>query len=222
MQSPREVTRERQLFEAFVAGDDAAFAALFQRYHDRLVRDACRFVPADLAEDLVQDVFAGLWIHRARWTIRTTVRKYLHSAVRNRARDLIARSKTEQRANDGYRHAMYQRHVIGPEDALLTQELENAIKCGLDTCPARCRAALLLLEDHPLYADIARHLGVKPGTVQVLIKRGRRRLRAYLREQGWEEIVGSPFPFPVRPHMRHGVNLDNTHRTLHTDFDLTG
>ncbi len=239
MQTPREAARERQLFEAFVAGDDAAFAALFRRYHDRLVRDARRYVPEDIAEDLVQDVFGWLWTHRARWQIRTTVRNYLHGAVRNRARDLIARAKTEHRATDAYQRTMDERHEVGPDELLLAQELERAIEDGLATCPARCRAALLLLQDRPCYADIARQLGVKSGTVQALVKRGRHRLRAYLRQQGWEEILGGLPALSVlgepsmppsrraadhvgRSHVRRDIERSDADRLLDTDFDLAG
>lgn len=197
MQTAQEAASERQLFDAFVTGDDAAFEIIFRRYHDRLVRDAQRYVSEDAAEDLVQDVFTWLWMHRAQWRIRTTVRKYLHSAVRNRARDLIARATTERHATSAYLRAADGQYAASPEDDLLTRELASTIALGLDDCAARCRAALLLLEDHPRYSDIARELGIQPGTVHTLVARGRRQLRAYLRDQGWEEMLSVRPPLSV-------------------------
>ncbi len=61
MQTTDGAARERQLLEAFVAGDASAFDTLVRHDHDRLVRDARRYVPHDAAEDLVPDLFSQLW-----------------------------------------------------------------------------------------------------------------------------------------------------------------
>jgi RNA polymerase sigma factor (sigma-70 family) len=232
MQTPREAERERQLFEAFVAGDDGAFEQLFRRYRPRLVRDARRYVPAELAEDLVQHVFTELWMQRARWTIHTTVRTYLHSAVRNGARDLLARVKTEQRAADAFRAMAEAQQPRGPEELLLFDELEQAVAHGLETCSPRCRAALLLLllDDGPRYAEIAHRLGNRPGTAHVLLKRARRRLRASLRAQGWDDLVkarpplseGRARPHRAGPSAETGIPRGRPTLGLETDFDLAG
>ncbi len=210
MQTAGEAARERQLVEAFVAGDAAAFEALVGQYHDRLVRDARRYVPHDAAEDLVQDLFLWLWRHRARWTVRTTVRNYLHSAVRNRARDLVKRARIESQGLAAYRQVMAERRGASPEDELVTQELARAIERALGCCSARCRAALLLLDDARRYAEVARQLGIQPGTVHTLIPRARRRLRARLREQGWDDVIsGGPPLAMVRP-MAQTASRDGT------------
>lgn len=206
-QTGGEAARERQLFEAFVRGDDAALAILFRVYRDRLIRDARRYVPEYLAEDVVQDVFMRLWTRRATSTIRTTVRNYLHSAVRNRARDLLAQARTERTTLDACARASDHRHDGSPEHALLAHELAIAIERGLGTCAARSRAVLLLLQDSPHYAAVAQALGIQPGTVHTLVRRGRRRLRSYLREHGWAELLP-----PSRPLAVHTTSAGRAHR----------
>ncbi|MEP6494882.1 MAG: sigma-70 family RNA polymerase sigma factor [bacterium] len=67
-------------------GDDVAFESLFRAHYAELCRFAYQYVrSSEAAEDLVQDVFAGLWAARETVTVTTSVRAYLYAAVRNRA-----------------------------------------------------------------------------------------------------------------------------------------
>lgn len=191
MQDMREAAHERALAKAFCEGDDDAFAILFRRYYTRLRRDAERFVTPDRAEDVVQSVFATLAMQR-RWQIRTTVRKYLHAAVRNRARDVVAHDQVEHDWADNLPDApvnVSARPHPSPEDEVILAELRMLIAQGLDTCSPRERDVLQLVDELPRYAAIGARLGLSAGTVHTLLARGRRRLRRYLAERGWPEVM---------------------------------
>lgn len=192
MQEKNDVAYEHALAEAYAAGDDSALEVLFQRYYKRLCHDAQRYVSHDTAQDIVQDVFAALILKRTQWRVHSTVRKYLHAAVRNRARDLVARHTTERAWRDTSPSTpinLQSRQASSPEDEVLLCELETLLTTALTECSARVRQVLLLAEEYPRYADLGAHLGLSPGTVHTLLARGRRKIRRYLAEHGWAEVV---------------------------------
>lgn len=192
MQQASEAAYERSLVDAYRHGDDTALAILFDRYYTRLCRDAQRFVSSDRAEDIVQDVFTAIIQQRHRWKIHTTVRKYLHAAVRNRARDVTARDKVDATWAEYTTqiNAKLDAHrTITPLKEIELQELQTTLDIGLADCTPRERHVLDIASEVPLYAEIGARLGVSRGTVHTLLGRGRRRIRHRLINNGWAELL---------------------------------
>jgi RNA polymerase sigma factor (sigma-70 family) len=80
------------------AGDEAALEAIFRAYATPLCGFAVRYLrSADLAADLVQDLFLWIWRNRSDWTIQTGLKAYLYRAVRNRALDAVRHHQIERR-----------------------------------------------------------------------------------------------------------------------------
>jgi RNA polymerase sigma-70 factor (ECF subfamily) len=70
---------------------------------------------------------------------------------------------------------------VNPEEALLTQELQQIIQLGLEELPLDQRVAVVLCDIEGLsYEEIAITTQTAPGTVRSRIARGRTRLRTYL------------------------------------------
>ena len=111
------------------AGEPAAFEALFHAYHAPLCTFAHRYLGArDLAEEIVQEVFLFVWERRETWDVRTSVRSYLFTAVRNAAK-AVGRTVVPARAlplpfpvtatlenlRHGRRGALAERASLGPK-----------------------------------------------------------------------------------------------------------
>jgi RNA polymerase sigma factor (sigma-70 family) len=205
MQNAAEVDEEHRLAQRFCQGDRTALDILFRRYYQRLCRDAQRFVSADDAEEVVQDIFAALLARKQQWSVHTTVRQYLHSAVRNRARDRLARSQRVVHGHDASDHdSLFASRYNGtPEDGVLLEELADLIEAGLTSCPTRVREVLRLSATMRRYADIGRVLGIQSGTVHTLLARGRRRMRVYLRRHGWLHEENSESDDPLVSQRNH-------------------
>ncbi len=140
-----------------------------------------RFVgSAEVAQDLVQDLFLRLWDSRGpRDAVRLT-RPYLYVAARNRALKYlrhrrvvsawIARVALEEPPS-----------ADTPEDLLLRDELDAAVQRAVGRLPARCRAVFMLRRREQLsYREIAARLGVSLGTVKSQMWRATLRLREQL------------------------------------------
>jgi len=128
------------------------------------------------SEELAQDAFAGTYAAWGRLRRPDRAAAYARKALVNRHRSLLRRAVVEAR------HALTQRPEdryeadFGGDDQLLWQALRQL--------PARQRSALVLrfYLDLP-EVEVARLLGVPPGTVKSWVHRGLARLRARLGPQ---------------------------------------
>lgn len=166
------------------SGDHAAFAELFRTYHEPLCAFAYSYVgSADVARDLVQDVFANLWRIRETWQPDGTVRAYLYRAVRNGTI-----SYHEHRAVEMNHRTTYRPLTNGPStplENLSFSELAAEIQDAIRELPERRQQIFVLNRIHRLtYAEIASALGISENTVDTQMRRAlqtlRDRFEAYL------------------------------------------
>jgi RNA polymerase sigma-70 factor, ECF subfamily len=167
------------------SGDHTAFSELFMRYHQHLCSFAYSFVESsDVAQDLVQDVFANLWRLRAEWQPGGTVRGYLYRAVRNGTI-----SHHEHRAVQMDHRQAYDKsenRPVTPLENLSYAELAEEIQDAIRDLPERRRHIFVLNRIHRLtYAEIATALDISENTVDTQMRRAlatlRSRFEVYLR-----------------------------------------
>lgn len=177
------------------AGDEAAFERLYLEYHDRLWKFAYGDVRSSaVAEELVQEVFLGLWRNRAQWDVRASIRAWLYAAVQHHARNHLRHERVVARLRDRVTAAPSE-PLDGADErgiamgapapdahaAIEEQELDDAVARALDAIPERRRLAMTLRWKHELSApEIAQVLGTSPEAVRVLLARARQDLGALL------------------------------------------
>ncbi|MCI0434412.1 MAG: RNA polymerase sigma-70 factor [Gemmatimonadetes bacterium] len=175
---------DRERLERLRTGDLDAFEALFRTYHARLCAWAERTVRApDVAEEIVQDVFARLWADRRRLAIHTSLRAWLFTAVRNRALNHV-RSLRIERVRQG--EAAQGTTADSPPDAVRQVELGELaahLDRALESLPEGSREVIELRWRHQLgHAEIAETLGISRKGVEIRITRALRALREVLGE----------------------------------------
>jgi len=176
---------DEQLMAAYVAGDGAAFRALFERYAAPLHRMALRRLGSEAdARDVVQQTM--LQLHRARNDFRAgsrlrpwlftiamnLVRGYYRTAGRRREQSL------DERAAEPAATTAEQ-----PEDARLSDEAQQRVRAALASLPEAQRTVIELhwWGECP-YEEIAQIVGASVAAVRVRAHRGYERLRQNLRE----------------------------------------
>src|SRR5215204_3517241 len=176
----RRRTRDRsdeELLEAIGAGDEAALAALYDRFGRvaygvalRVLRDQA------LAEDAVQEAFLAVW--RSAGSYRRERAKpstWLLTLVHRRAVDLVRRE--DRRRAERLDEPPEDVGVAVPEEAQL-RERRVAVQAALGTLPADQRQALeLAYYGGYTQSELADHLGVPLGTVKSRMFAGLSRLR---------------------------------------------
>lgn len=184
-------TDEQSLWPAAVAGDSAAFGAIFDLHRPRLYRHSLRLVNTRTdAEDVVAVAFLELW--RRRYDVRTvggSVLPWLLVTATNAARN-VSRSTRRYRAllDRLPRSSLAADPAQVLEERSVLHGVEPDLLAELRGLPALDQQvlALIALEGYSA-ADAAEVLGLSVSAVRARLHRTRTRLRrtgstTYLRE----------------------------------------
>jgi len=159
--------------------------ALFLRRHTELVRLALLLVgDRATAEDVVQDVFARLHARRAEGPAGADPLPYIRAAVLNACRSQLRRRAVARRFAGTQGPLLEHVTQDSAEQELLRSQERARVLAALAALPVRRREVLVLRYYVGLSeAEIARVLGISPGTVKSMAARG---LAALARRLGEE------------------------------------
>jgi RNA polymerase sigma factor (sigma-70 family) len=166
---------DRELVEQAVAGDVEAFSSLYRRYSPLVYRFSLSMTGcASTAEDVTQDVFAGLLGHLARFDPeRAGLGSYLFGIVRNLARRRRRRDARLLPLSHLDTNTLTALHG-DPRTLLEGRESAATVRRVVNGLPARLRVPLLLCDVHDLrYVDAAAVLGTTTASVRYRLREGR-------------------------------------------------
>jgi RNA polymerase sigma-70 factor (ECF subfamily) len=166
-------TEDAALVDRLLAGDEAAFAALVDRYHHRLVHLARAFVPDSTAEEVVQDVWVAVLAGLPRFERRSSVKTWIVRILFNIAKTRGVRDKRVVHLGDARTD-----DVHSPERQLLEREAVDIVTRALWSLPVTQHAVVMLRDVEGLETrDVCRILGVTETNLRVLHHRARLKLR---------------------------------------------
>jgi RNA polymerase sigma-19 factor, ECF subfamily len=170
------------------AGDARVFDALVRELGPSLCAYVYRYVESrEAAEELVQEVFANLWINRSQLVIRDSIRTYLYRAVTNRGlnavRNAAAARRAAMRVERAHMGDADSAPELSPSEAEMQRsQLQEALREAVTALPERARLAFELVWERELtYAEAAAVMGVSVKTVDSNLARAVRALRKSLR-----------------------------------------
>jgi RNA polymerase sigma-70 factor, ECF subfamily len=173
-----------ELIARIRAGEEDAFEQLFHRYYRELCVYASRIDRAGgSAEEIVQEVFFRLWMHRERLQLVESLSGYLYAITRNVALNRIARAQTEGRWRAGVEVDALDVPIesADADRAMRETEMALAIERAIAQLSPRCREAFLLRRrSHLSYAEIAERMQTTPKTVENQIAKALKQLRESL------------------------------------------
>jgi RNA polymerase sigma-70 factor (ECF subfamily) len=195
MQSSDDQLTDQQLIDRIRQGDGVAFKALFRTYYEPL----CGFVESRIgdpsaAEDLVQNIFLGVWRRREEVDPGTSVKAYLFGAARNESIDFRKRKKVRDDWKEEHQVDTQvdldgapgpARQLNGPVEEAERRQLQEELQNGVDALPERRREVYILSRRHGLtYEEIAEVMEISPKTVDnqmvEALKFLRKRMRSYI------------------------------------------
>lgn len=172
-------------------GEMVAFEAIYKRYWRRLYIAAYRRIGTrEACEELVQDVFTGLWNNRRKVHVQS-LQVYLHSAVRYRVIDHIHRE-------------MARRSILGEpseimagenrtEEDVLLEDLNGALQKEISKLPTRCQLVFKLSRENNLsIKQVAHELGISEKTVENQLTKAVKLLRMNLRHFTFLMMISLP------------------------------
>ena len=171
------------LVKAVGAGDQQAFEYLVKKYRNPVFNFIYRYLgERHAAEDILQEVFLGLYRAAPRFEARARVSTWLFKIAYNLSMNELKRRKRLLNLKESL-HGL-PRTETGPSASSIIEarELEEDVRTVLDQLPENQKAAMLLRVNEELsYAEISEVLSVSVSSAESLIFRARTRLRQLLR-----------------------------------------
>lgn len=162
-------------------GDLAVFEKLFRHFYQPLVGFAGHYVnESQVAQDVVQDVFLHVWLHRDRIDPERNIKTYLFTAVKNRSLKHLRHLRVKDRYYVS--QAALDLDPVTPEETMHQQEFAAEIEKAVQALPEKCRTVFCMNRfDHLKYAEIAEIEGISIKTVETHMGRALRFLRDQLK-----------------------------------------
>src|SRR4030042_5504629 len=157
-----------------------AFEILFKKYCQSLIYFSRRYVfDKQIAENIVQDVFAGIWQKRQNLDPSQSIKAYLFAAVKNESFKYLRHINVESRSYD--RVIKLVNIEKTPEEILDEKELRDRLNSAINDLPEKCREIFFMTRfDGLKYSEIAEILGISIKTVETQMGRAFKKLREYL------------------------------------------
>ncbi len=184
-----ERDKVKELVARARAGEVDAFEALYRAHQGGIytflrgqVRDA------EVAADLTQDTFVRAWESLARLREAGAFRGWLYQIARNLVLDEAKSGRVRLEVPASVVSSEENPSVLerategdGPEERLASAELKEEVWRALESLPAAQREAVVMHHVEGMgTAEIAKVMGVRPGTVMSRLARAREALREKL------------------------------------------
>lgn len=174
---------EQQHFESLRSGDVTVFEMFFKAYYQPLCNYAYTFVQdRDEAEEIVQATFLSFWEKRQGIEVRTSLKSYFYTMVRNACLNVIKHEKIKQR-HVGEELALADRAHDSVAQKVLASELEGRIQIAMEKLPEQCRLIFKLSRFEEMkYAEIAGELNLSIKTVENQMGKALKIMREQLKD----------------------------------------
>jgi RNA polymerase sigma-70 factor (ECF subfamily) len=176
---------DTELLHAIARGDEAALAALYDRYNSILLGLLLRILHSRVeAEDVLQEVFLQIWQRAANFDeTRGRGFTWIVTLARSRAIDRLRSLQSRQRADDTALRETPEQVGDASDDAYHAEQRE-IVRTALAEIPEEQRRALLLAYFEGLtQSEIATKLGQPLGTVKTRMRSGMMKLRELLSDK---------------------------------------
>ncbi|NOT92854.1 RNA polymerase sigma factor [Ferruginibacter sp.] len=153
------------LLELLSKGDESAFTELYTRYWKKLFTIAYnRLKEVEAAEDIVHDVFVGIWVNREKLQIEF-LENYLATATKYAVLSKIKKKAQERMYNNNAAIATV--FELPVETALHYKQILDAIKKEVEKLPEKCRLIFKYSRNEGMpVKQIAKELHLSPKTVE--------------------------------------------------------
>ena len=187
MESRFEFTDE-ELIRRFQAGDEGAFEEIVNRYANRLMNFAYRFVlDGDEAEDIVQDTFLKVYQNRHAYKEIAKFSTWIYTITANLSKTVLRKRRRRKvfffsrMGPEGKEIELPSVH-ISPEKQIEGRFDERSIQSAIAKLPEHFRTAIILRDIQELsYEEISNIINAPLGTVKSRINRARLRLQDELK-----------------------------------------
>lgn len=179
------ISQDEMDFKAFLSGDIQGFESMVLRYKNPLIYFIERYVKnLDTAEDLAQDVFVELFVHKDRYRFKSGLKTYIFAIGRNKAIDYIRKEEK----NCSLEILNEQEDFINLEELVIKKEEIRRLSQAIERLREDYKEIILLIDFEELsYKETAKVLNKTLPQVKILVHRARKSLREIMERKGRDE-----------------------------------
>lgn len=178
-----ELPSDQELMCLVKQDDRQAFEILVLRHREK-AEHFCQSIlhDEDMAQDIVQDSFADVYVQRAAYQSNFSFTTYLYTLIRHKTIDYL-RKNSRVEVTEEERLQLYEGTGKSPEELVIAKEYKNQIQIWLEMLPPNHRQALYYYcMDELSYDDIARKMDKSVAQIKIYIHRARKKLQKLNRE----------------------------------------
>lgn len=178
------------LVEKIRQGDRNAFNELYKKYYISLCSYASLLLEKDEVEDVVQDVFLNIWVHRTSLNTTLSFQGYLLRSVYNTSLNIIKRKNYSRDYHSAYKNEIEQMSYLfyNPDtnetiQQLYNEDLRHKLEEAIQSLPPKCQEVFRLSYiDKMSGKEISAQLGVSLSTVENHMYAALKQLRDKLKQ----------------------------------------
>jgi RNA polymerase sigma-70 factor (ECF subfamily) len=179
------------LVEKVRTGNRDAFNELYKKYYISLCSYASLLLDKDEVEDVVQDVFLSIWLHRESLNSSRSFQGYLLRSVYNTSLNILKRKNCLKNYHSAYTYEIEQMSYLfyNPDTNETIQQIYNKDLCfkleeAIQSLPSKCREVFRLSYIAGMSGkEISTKLGISLSTVEnhtyAALKQLREKLKKY-------------------------------------------
>jgi len=175
-----EEKTDKQLYKEFLDGNKTSFEGIVIRHKDNIIYFIQKYVKnIDVAEDIAQDVFVYILIHKEKYDFTYSLKTYLYIIAKSKAINYIKREKKftcieEEKCSD----------LEELEEKIFYKERARNLKETIKKLKPEYQSAIFLADIEELpYKEICKILNKNIGQVKILIYRARKALSELIRKE---------------------------------------
>lgn len=157
---------ELKAIKALASGNQEVYKTLFMEYFPKVKYFVAHLVKSDaLAEDLAQDIFIKIWIHRENLSDVQSFKAYVYRMAKNTVLNLFKHNMVESK----YKEHVYQQeqHQFSIEEELYAKEIELLVELTVSNMPDKRRTVYEMSRVEGLKnEEIADQLNLSKKTVE--------------------------------------------------------
>lgn len=154
---------------------------IYVGYYEKMVLYAQKILESNLyAEDVVQDVFTGLYQQQVHFIAEAAFITYVFRSIHNRCIDMIRRKQLNRNYEDIYLEE-YKSKASSENNSLYYNELSAIVENRIEKLPKKCRQIFIMkYRNENTNPEISESLGLSVKTIENQVFIARSVLRNYL------------------------------------------
>ncbi|TSJ36421.1 sigma-70 family RNA polymerase sigma factor [Mucilaginibacter corticis] len=164
----KSLDNEKDLLMKIAKGDQKAFAVLFEGYHNPLGEYIMTFsVPAEMAEEVILDIFVKIWMNRIELIRIENFSSYLFILTRNHTLNAIRKTVNNRKKQDSYlRHLANEDLYAAIGTADHEKDYTEIVEKAVAQLPPQQQKVFILKREGKKNGDIAMELDISSESVR--------------------------------------------------------